>query len=83
MTGSLLWNSIEATKLGIGARHNIFHLNCQQYQCILAGCWIKEIWKLASKKNIKITSNTITKLGIIQRYNTVFLMEIYALSNTA
>jgi hypothetical protein len=75
MTGDLLHNSIEASKIEVGVGRNIFSLDYDQFRSLLTGAWIKDVWKFSQEHNIEIIDK-VTKNLQLHRHNDVFIMEI-------
>ena len=80
ITGELLRANIEAIKIHVGIRHNIFTMDYERLNKLVPPSLIKNVWYFCSKHDIIINETTTTDL-ILRRENDRFIMESIALGH--
>ena len=80
ITGELLRANIEAVKMHLGMRDNIFNLDYKRLHQLAPSSLIKHIWQFCNKNNIHIEETTTTNM-IPRRENDKFIMEVIAAGN--
>ena len=75
ITGELLRSNIEAMKMHLGMRKNLFTLDYKRLQQLTPPSLIKHIWQFCHKYKIHI-DETITSDLILRRENDKFLMDV-------
>ena len=80
ITGELLRSNIEAIKMHIGIRHNLFTMDYDRLHRLVPPSMMKHVWQFCRKNNLRIEERTTSDI-ILRRNNDKFIMEVISTSN--